>query len=133
MDDENLTGSQKAAILLMAMGESRSNRLKLEMDKDEVEELRDAQVSLGRIPSGVVENILEEYDSKSSALPMNQPQNRDLKLQQELEHAKAEAQKRAARRTRQKPVTQTPPKRPEAKPDGEGVSTPVQHLTNIEV
>jgi hypothetical protein len=126
MDDSDLTGSQKAAVFLMAMGENRSNRLKLEMDSDEVEELRDAMESLGKVPSGTVENIISEYDVKRSALPMNQPQNVDLREKQEQDQArKRPAQKSNARQ----------PKRTTAEIEAEanGISPTVPHMTNIEV
>ena len=126
MDDSDLTGSQKAAVFLMAMGESRSNRLKLEMDSDEVEELRDATESLGKIPSGTVENIIGEDDVKRSALPMNQPQNVDLREKQEQEQAR----KRPAPKTKTRQPRRTTP---EIEAEGNGLSPTVQHMTNIEV
>jgi hypothetical protein len=126
-DDPDLTGSQKAAVLLMAMGEKRSGRLQLGMDKDEVEELHAARKSLGQIPSEVVEKIIDEYDGKRAAMPMNQPQNRDIKLQQE-QAAQRPAAKKA---TRQQPAA-APPK-PASDAAGDGTAAPVHHLTNIEV
>jgi hypothetical protein len=137
--DDDLTGTQKAAVLLRAMGESRSNRLKLDLDKDEIEELREAEMSLGKVSSGVVENILSEYGVKREAMPMNQPQNIELRRQQEEAQARANVQKRRPA----KPAPQAPkapqasqasqaPKAAQAKPDDDTPS-PVQHLTNIEV
>ena len=127
MDDPDLTGSQKAAVLLMAMGDKRSGRLQLDMDKDEVEELHAARKSLGQVPSEVVEKIINEYDNKRAALPMNQPQNRDIKAQQE------QAQKRPApKKTAAPRPAAVPPKKPAGTTD-EGTAAPVQHLTNIEV
>jgi flagellar motor switch protein FliG len=131
MDDNDLTGSQKAAVFLMAMGEKRSNKLKLEMDKDEVEELRDATTSLGKVPSDIVENIISEYDTKRSALPMNQPQNADIRLQQEQAQAQAKAQPR--RRAAQPDAKRRETPMRESDTNSDGTSPAVQHLTNIEV
>ena len=116
-------------MLLLAMGETRSNRLKLDMDKDEVEELQKALKSLGDVRSNLVESVINEYDIKRSALPMNQPQNADIRQQQEQEQARQQAQKQAARKR--------PARRRAAVPEdtaqGEGVSPAATHLTNIEV
>ena len=128
MDDNDLTGSQKAAVFLMAMGERRSNRLKLEMEKDEVEELRDAMESLGKVKSATVEKVIGEYGNKRSTLPMNQPQNVEIREQQ------ATAKKQPVRRKKsKKPAKTRAESTADAEAEGNGMSPAAPHLTNIEV
>ena len=128
-DNNDLTGSQKAAVFLMAMGEARSSRLIRDLDKDEIEELLDAKKSLGPVSPNIIENIVNEYDVKRSALPMNQPQNSDLKAQQD--QARLQAAQKPAPRKRKKPAPERP--RAEVEAEGNGLSPTTQHLTNIEV
>jgi flagellar motor switch protein FliG len=129
MDDNDLTGSQKAAVFLMAMGERRSNRLKLEMEKDEVEELRDAMESLGKVKSATVEKVIGEYGNKRSTLPMNQPQNAAIREQQELTKKRPAVSRKKSR----KPARTRAESTAEAEAEGNGLSPAREHLTNIKI
>ena len=128
MDDNDLTGSQKAAVFLMAMGERRSNRLKLEMEKDEVEELRDAMESLGKVKSTTVEKVIGEYGSKRSSLPMNQPQNAAIREQQEVTKKRPAPQQKS-----RKPARTRAESTADAEAEGNGMSPARPHLTNIKI
>jgi flagellar motor switch protein FliG len=128
MDDSDLTGSQKAAVFLMAMGERRSNRLKLEMEKDEVEELRDAMESLGKVKSTTVEKVIGEYGSKRSSLPMNQPQNAAIREQQEVTKKRPAPQQKS-----RKPARTRAESTADAEAEGNGMSPARPHLTNIKI
>lgn len=56
-----LTGPQKAAVLLLAMGEAHAARLFAKMHEDEIRDVSAAMSSLGAIAAETVEEICEEF------------------------------------------------------------------------
>lgn len=60
-DYRKLSGLQKAAIFMMALGEETSIKLFAQMEDDEIRELSGVMSSLGQVPSEVVERILHEF------------------------------------------------------------------------
>ena len=65
IDDYNLlSGQQKAAILLMALDEERSSALFSLMDEEEIKELSVIMVSLGKVNSSIIEQLITEFNEK---------------------------------------------------------------------
>jgi len=62
-----LTGPERAAILLLALGESHSGRLWTMLDDDELREISVVMSTLGTIDAAQVENLLLEFVSRMSA------------------------------------------------------------------
>ena len=60
-DDRNLTGLQKAAIFILAVGEEHSTVLLEKMDDEEIRDLSKAMSSLGSVSAGVVERLFIEF------------------------------------------------------------------------
>lgn len=56
-----LTGPQKAAVLLLAMGEAHAAKLFAKMHEDEIRDVSSAMSSLGAISAELVEAICEEF------------------------------------------------------------------------
>ncbi len=63
---KGVSGPQKAAIMMLAIGEERSARLFSMMDEEEIKELSQAMVNLGTIESGIVERLFMEFANKIS-------------------------------------------------------------------
>src|SRR5687768_12500365 len=66
-DYRKLTGNQKAAILLMALGEETAVKLFSLMDDDEIRLFSSIMSTLGQINSDVVERIIMEFNEQMSA------------------------------------------------------------------
>jgi len=64
-DARKLTGPEKAAVILLALGEDHT-RLWQSLDDDEVKEISQAMASLGTVSSQVVEELLVEFVSGMS-------------------------------------------------------------------
>ena len=58
---ENLTGKQKAAILVLSLGEEQSGRILREMSEDEIQDISTAAALLGTVPSDVIEKLLAAF------------------------------------------------------------------------
>jgi flagellar motor switch protein FliG len=61
-DAAKLRGAEKAAIVLLALGEEH-HQLWQSLDEDEIREISSAMSSLGTVTSGVVEQLLVEFVS----------------------------------------------------------------------
>lgn len=65
IDDYNLlSGQQKAAILVMSLDEERSSALFSLMDEEEIKELSVIMVSLGKVNSNIIEQLITEFNEK---------------------------------------------------------------------
>ena len=65
IDDYNLlSGQQKAAILVMSLDEERSSTLFSLMDEEEIKELSVIMVSLGKVNSNIIEQLIAEFNEK---------------------------------------------------------------------
>ena len=64
MTYEGLTGPEKAAILMLALGQERADKLFSLLDLDEVREISQTMSLLGRVPSEIVERLLAEFGDK---------------------------------------------------------------------
>lgn len=58
-----LTGTQKAAVLLLQLGKERASKVLATMHEAEVEEIATEIVKLGSLPSNVTESVLSEFHS----------------------------------------------------------------------
>ncbi len=63
----NLTGVQKAAIFLMAMGEGVTKNIFAQMDDEEVRDISLAMAGLGMVDAHLVEQVLNEYATRLTA------------------------------------------------------------------
>jgi flagellar motor switch protein FliG len=61
-DVSRLSGPEKAAIVLLALGEDHTT-IWSALDEEEIKELSQAMASLGTVPSGVIEELLVEFIS----------------------------------------------------------------------
>ena len=65
IDDYNLiSGQQKAAILMLSLDEERSSSLFSLMDDEEIKELSVIMASLGKVNSGIVEQLFQEFSDR---------------------------------------------------------------------
>ncbi len=62
----NLTGTQKAAIFMLALGEDHAGKMFELMDDDEIRELSQAMANLGGVSSGLVERLFVEFADQLS-------------------------------------------------------------------
>ena len=61
VDTPELSGRQKAAIMVLAMGEERASKFFAKMDDEEIREVSQAMVNLGKVDSKVIEGLLREF------------------------------------------------------------------------
>lgn len=66
-DPRRLTGRQKTAILLMALGEEASTQITQSLDPEEVEAISFEIAKMGRVEPEVVEAIIEEWKHSEKA------------------------------------------------------------------
>ena len=57
----DLGGAQKAAILVLAMGEDRASKMFAIMDDDEIRQVSEAMVNLGQVDARVIEGLFHEF------------------------------------------------------------------------
>lgn len=57
----SLTGAQKSAILLLALGEAAGGKIMALLHEDELREVAKAMVHLGTIPAAIVESLCAEF------------------------------------------------------------------------
>jgi flagellar motor switch protein FliG len=62
-----VTGAQKAAMLMLALGEENALRIFTLLDEDEIKELSQAMASLGSVDAEMVERLFVEFTEKISA------------------------------------------------------------------
>ena len=64
LDPESLIGPQKAAILLLAMGEEFSSRIIKKLDEDDIKKLGEYMSQITFIPSDVLNRVVNEFIDK---------------------------------------------------------------------
>jgi flagellar motor switch protein FliG len=64
---KNLTGPDKAAILMLALGDEHAASLFDLMDEEEIRELSQAMAALGTVDAGVIERLFVEFTDQVSA------------------------------------------------------------------
>jgi flagellar motor switch protein FliG len=66
-DYRSLTGPQKAAILMLSLGEEHSARIFALMDDEEIKEISQCMASLGTVSSGIIERLFVEFADQISS------------------------------------------------------------------
>jgi flagellar motor switch protein FliG len=66
-DYRSLTGQQKAAILMLSLGEEQSSKLFSMMDDEEIKEISQTMANLGTVNSAVVERLFVEFADQISS------------------------------------------------------------------
>jgi flagellar motor switch protein FliG len=66
-DYRSLTGPQKAAILMLSLGEEQSSKLFAMMDDEEIKEISQTMANLGTVNSAVVERLFVEFADQISS------------------------------------------------------------------
>ena len=66
-DYRSLTGAEKAALLIMSVGEDNASRLFELMEEEEIKELSQTMTSLGGVSSDVVEKLFVEFVDQLSS------------------------------------------------------------------
>ena len=65
-DIRSLTGAERAAVLMLSLGEEHSAKIWSLMDEDEIKEVSQVMSNLGSISSNVIEKLLVEFVSQMS-------------------------------------------------------------------
>ncbi|MGJ3258705.1 MAG: flagellar motor switch protein FliG [Rhodospirillales bacterium] len=98
LDYRTLTGPQKAAVFMLAVGREHSSRIFERMDDEEIRELSHAMSTLGSVNAGVVERLFVEfadqlstagglvgsYDSTERLLMSSLPEDRVKQIMEEM-------------------------------------------------
>ncbi len=66
-DYRSLTGPQKAAILMLSLGEDHSSRIFALMDDEEIKEISQTMASLGTVSSNIIERLFVEFADQISS------------------------------------------------------------------
>ena len=66
-DYRSLNGHQKAAIMMLALGEEQAMKLFALMDEGEIKELSQTMAQLGAVNSAVVERLFSEFADQIAA------------------------------------------------------------------
>lgn len=66
-DYRTLNGSEKAAILLLALGEEHTAKIFENMDDDEIMEISQTMANLGKISSNVIERLFVDFSEQMSS------------------------------------------------------------------
>ncbi|MCS6922031.1 MAG: flagellar motor switch protein FliG [Elioraea sp.] len=66
-DYRSLTGAQKAAVLMLTLGEENAAKLFAQMHEDEIKEVSAAMATLGPVAASVVERLCQEFANQISA------------------------------------------------------------------
>jgi flagellar motor switch protein FliG len=66
-DFRSVSGSQKAAMLMLSLGEEHAMRIFTLLDEDEIKELSQAMANLGSVDSEMVERLFVEFTERMSA------------------------------------------------------------------
>jgi len=66
-DIRQLSGPERAAILMLALGEEHGTQLWKQLDEDEIKEISQLMSTLGTVSSALVEKLLLEFVSQMSA------------------------------------------------------------------
>ncbi len=66
-DYRTLSGTEKAAILLLAVGEDQMGKLFQLMDDEEIKELSQTMANLGNVSSTIIERLFMEFAEQISA------------------------------------------------------------------
>jgi flagellar motor switch protein FliG len=66
-DYRTLTGAEKAAILLLAVGEDQMGKLFTLMDDEEIKEMSQTMANLGQVSSAIIERLFLEFAEQISA------------------------------------------------------------------
>src|SRR5690348_15204913 len=65
-DVKSLTGAERAAVIMLSLGEEHSERLWRMMDEDEIKEVSQVMSTLGSISANLVEKLLVDFVSQMS-------------------------------------------------------------------
>jgi flagellar motor switch protein FliG len=65
-DIRSLTGAERAAIVMLALGEDHSQRIWEMMDEEEIKEVSQVMSNLGSISAGLIEKLLVDFVSQMS-------------------------------------------------------------------
>src|SRR5271170_5094583 len=66
-DIRQLTGAERTAVLMLALGEEHGSRVWRMMDEEEIKEISQIMSTLGTISANLVEKLLVEFVSQMSA------------------------------------------------------------------
>ena len=65
-DIRSLSGAERAAVIMLALGEEHSSKLWSMMDEEEVKEVSQVMSNLGSVASSVIEKLMVEFVSQMS-------------------------------------------------------------------
>ena len=61
LDSKNITGSEKAAIFLLTMGEEYSSEIFKRLSEDEIKRVATSMADIEQIPQDVMSGVLKEF------------------------------------------------------------------------
>ncbi|HTC82738.1 MAG TPA: hypothetical protein VK683_00220, partial [Rhizomicrobium sp.] len=65
-DIRTLTGAERAAIIMLSLGEDHSQKIWEMMDEDEIKEVSQVMSNLGSVSSSLIERLLVDFVSQMS-------------------------------------------------------------------
>src|ERR1051326_8799125 len=65
-DIRSLSGAERAAIIMLSLGEDHSQKIWQMMDEEEIKEVSQVMSNLGSISSSLIEKLLVEFVSQTS-------------------------------------------------------------------
>src|ERR1700760_3322322 len=65
-DARSLSGAERAAIIMLSLGEEHSQRIWQMMDEDEIKEVSQVMSNLGSVSSNLIEKLLVDFVSQMS-------------------------------------------------------------------
>jgi flagellar motor switch protein FliG len=65
-DVKSLTGAERAAVIMLSLGEEHSERIWRMMDEDEIKEVSQVMSTLGSVSANLVEKLLVDFVSQMS-------------------------------------------------------------------
>ncbi len=78
VDYRNLNGTEKAAILMIALGDKLAPRLLARMNRNDAQRIATAIAAIQTVDSTVVEQLMDEFASRAGVAPVQPPPGRAL-------------------------------------------------------
>ena len=76
---KTLTGAERACVMMITMGESRSKNILSQLESNEVEIISKAMKNLGKVSSSVVEKVINLFNENISNINKDNTKKKDAK------------------------------------------------------
>ncbi len=78
VDYRNLNGTEKAAILMIALGDKLAPRLLGRMNRNDAQRIANAIAAIQTVDSTVVEQLMDEFAARAGGAPIAPPPGRAI-------------------------------------------------------